>query len=406
MKKLSWFAFFLIFSAACLNDPDCFQLHNNVLGITFRVIGTGQGDSVQLKMLNEAGEDKDIIVTSLSTNLNYFEEQAVIPFRGPEKSNILDLGYTVKNQFISEECGSSFELSDLRILQHNFDSARVVSSTPTKTGGTNIEIYRCPETDTLVVDFYQLYATTNGITVTNRRSAFISHPFDTVTANFSAKPVYLDRGAARLKLPVDTTANRTKYTFVSGGVSDNLIVGYDRVTERLYRPCGKQTFIRNLTYEGHTFDSVSYGLNADDEPVRSLQDPHITNIRVFDCPKTNLMQVGFRRGTAAAQVTLKSITADHFQGNLLDTIETRATIALPVDLTSSGSTFYIKYQNDTIDTLRVNYIRSDIELFNACDDPVISNLQEAQNLPDNISVLPAQTRLQFPPVTNVEISVD
>lgn len=405
MKRFSWFAFFAIFSAACLDDPDCFQLDNNVLGITFRVIGTGQGDSVRIENLNEAGEIEDIVVTSITTNLNYFKEEEVIEFRGPEQTNALRFSYTVKNQFISEDCGSSFELSDLRILQHNFDSARVVSSTPTKTGGTNIEIYRCPETDTLVIDFNQLYATTNGITVTNRRSAFISHPFETVTTNRFPKPVYAGR-AARLKLPVDTTENEITYKFIFEGIEDSLVLSYDRVREKLYRPCGIQTFIRNLTYEGHTFDSVSFGLNADDEPVRSLQDPHITNIRVFDCPKTNLMQVGFKRGTASAPVTIKSITADHFEGKLLKDPITTATLQLPVDLASDRSIFYIQYQDDTMDTLNVSYIRSDIRLFNACENPVVSNLQEVQNLPDNITVVPAQTRLQFPPVTNVEISVD
>ena len=49
MKKLGWFAFFLVFFASCLDDPDCYQLHNDIVGVTFRVMGTGKGDSVLVK---------------------------------------------------------------------------------------------------------------------------------------------------------------------------------------------------------------------------------------------------------------------------------------------------------------------------------------------------------------------
>src|SRR5688500_1709659 len=178
MKKLSWFAFFLVFSASCLDDPDCYQLHNDVIGVTFRVIGTGQGDSVLLRNFINQGED--VILTSFNATINYFQEQGEFNFEGEDENHFIAFGYTVKNQFISEDCGSSFVLSDLHILKHDFDSARVINSVPTKGAGTNIEIYRCPETDTLTINFNQLYATTNGITVTNRRSAFVSHPFESI----------------------------------------------------------------------------------------------------------------------------------------------------------------------------------------------------------------------------------
>jgi hypothetical protein len=404
MKKLGWFAFFVIFSASCLDDPDCYQLHNDVIGVTFRVIGTGQGDSVLLRNFITQGEDA--VITSFNATLNYFEEQGAINFQGEKENHFLEFGYTVKNQFVSEDCGSSFILSDLHVRKHNFDSVRVVSSTPTKGAGTNIEIYRCPETDTLVINFNQLYSTTNGITVSNRRSAFVSHPFESIAFKSANKDFSGDIEPVRsatIHLPVDTTKNETTYKFITSDGEDSLKVSYDRVTDALYRPCGVQTFIRNLTLGDHTFDSVSYGLNANQEPVRSLQDPHIANVRVFDCPKTNQMQVAFRRGTAAAQVTIKSITADHIPENMYKEPFTGAQVVLPLDLASNVSTFYIQYADDTIDTLSVQYAQSNLRFFRTCEDPIIVGLREVQDLP-NIEV--PQTTLQFPAVTNVQITVD
>ena len=401
MKKLSWFVIFLVLMASCLDDPDCFQLHNDVVGVTFRVIGTGQGDSVLLKNFVNQGENT--IITSFNAKLNYFKEQEVFNFEGEKENHYLEFGYTVKNQFISEDCGSSFEFSDLHILKHDFDSVRILSSTPTKGQGTNIEIYRCPSTDTLTIDFNQLYVNTTGVTISNRRSAFISHPFDFITD--SIKTVF-SGSAATVKLPVHLDKNQTTFIFKTDVAQDTLVVTYNSVTEKRYRPCGIQTFVSNLRYGNNTFDSVSYGLNSLGEPLRSLQDPHVANLRIFDCPKTNLLQVGFKSSANVAQtVTLKSITADHLTDSLLtDPLATNA-IILPVDLNSNVSTFYIQYEDDTIDTLSVQYEKSPLTLFNACKNPIIMNVREALEDPD-IAVLPTSTTLQFPPVTNVEITVN
>jgi hypothetical protein len=396
MKKLSWFVIFLVLMASCLDDPDCFQLHNDVVGVTFRVIGTGQGDSVLLK--NNQGENT--IITSFNAKLNYFKEQEVFNFEGEKENHYLEFGYTVKNQFISEDCGSSFELSDLHILKHDFDSVRILNSTPTKGQGTNIEIYRCPSTDTLTINFNQLYVNATATAISNRRSAFISHPFDFISD--SIKTVFSGR-AATVKLPVHLDKKQSTFIFKTAVRQDTLVVTYNTVTEKRYRPCGTQTFVSNLRYGANTFDSVSYGLNSLDEPVRTLQDPHIANLRIFDCPKTNLLQVEFKSSENVAQtVTIKSIKADHFTSDLPP--DTTNAVVLPVDLNSNTSTFYIQYEDDTIDTLRVQYVKSPLTLFHACKNPILTNLSEVGDDPD-VSVLPTRTTLQFPPVTNVEIII-
>jgi hypothetical protein len=391
----------MILTASCLDEPDCYQLHNDVLGVTFRVIGTGAGDSVLFKNFLNGGKDQ--VITSFNVKLNYFTEEGVLDFERIEGTNFLQFGYTVKNQFISEECGSSFELSNLHILAHDFDSARIFNATPSKTGGTNIEVYRCPETDTLMLVFNQLSATTNGVTIANRTSGFISHQFDSILLDGSGS-VFSGR-AATVKLPVYLDKNEVKYFFKTDAGEDSLTITYDRVTEERYRACGIQTFVNNLEIVQHSFDSINFSLDSNDEPVRALLDPQIANLRIYDCPKTNLLQVAFLKGTAAQTVTIKSIKADHVSGDLLDTVRSVSSIVLPVDLNADVSNFYIQYQDDTIDTLSVRYTRTGLTLFNACGDSVVTGLSEVTDQP-NVQVVANRGTLQFPPVTNVQITVD
>src|SRR5688500_2522809 len=105
MKKLGWFSFFLVFFASCLDDPDCYQLDNDIVGVTFRVMGTGKGDSVLVKNFST---DKFEYGPSFNYQINYFVEngQFDFEFEGKTEPNFLSFGYTVQNQFISEDCGS------------------------------------------------------------------------------------------------------------------------------------------------------------------------------------------------------------------------------------------------------------------------------------------------------------
>ena len=400
MKKLGWFSFFLLLFASCLDDPDCYQLHNDFVGVTFRVMGTGKGDSVFVKNFSTGEFEHQ---PSYLYQINYFVEEGTFAFVAPDKSNFLSFGYRVKNQFISEDCGSAFVLSDLRILEHDLDSARVINATPSKGAGTNIEIYRCPETDTMTIDFNQLFATSDGVIITNKNSRYVSHQFDSITTDFSGL-VFTGRGTT-INLPVDTTKNKTTFTFYAGEATDTLVVTYNLVTEQRYRPCEIQTFVNELAIKEHTFDSISFGLNANDEAARTLEDPHIANLRVFDCPSTNLLYVNFVSNGAPKSVTIKRITADHFAENLLTEPRTATDVLLPVDLLSNASTFYIQYDNDTMDTLRVEYALTELTLFDSCPDPVINSLSEVPDVP-NIRVIPNATVLKIPPAPNVEITVD
>src|SRR6187431_2998643 len=46
MKKAHWFIIFLLFAISCLDEPDCFRLNNNIIGIAFKKMYDGKADTV------------------------------------------------------------------------------------------------------------------------------------------------------------------------------------------------------------------------------------------------------------------------------------------------------------------------------------------------------------------------
>lgn len=391
-------------TAACLDEPDCYQLHNDYVGFTFRVIGTGQGDSVFIRKIGDSIINEAI--TSFNRRLNYFQQEGLLFFESSGiESNMLDtlsFDYSVRNQYISEECGSSFNMSDLRILNHTFDSARVVSSTPSKGGGTHIEIYRCPETDTVAITFSELFATTNGLVVSNPQNRYVSKPFDSI--RFQDRKIQNSVRAATVKLPVDMYKLQTRYVFFREERRDTIELSYILTTETRYQACGEQTFASNLLIQKNTFDSLSFGLGPNDEPIRNVQDPQNESFRVFDCPPTNLMTIAFRTAAyaAARTVKIKSITRDGEAEALSGPQELNA-IVVPVDMNTNESTFRITYDDNTTDVFTVRYSKSSIRFFEACPDPILTDLVEATDVP-NVRIVQGGNVLQYPSQTNVQIS--
>ncbi len=110
----------------------------------------------------------------LPIKLNYLATSMNLDFTGEDiGTKTVHLDYRVQTQFVSEDCGSRFILSDLQAPwnRSDFDSVRVVSSIPgSAAGGVNIEIYRCPEPEFIGVAFYQLYMEGETVAPANRRS--------------------------------------------------------------------------------------------------------------------------------------------------------------------------------------------------------------------------------------------
>jgi hypothetical protein len=133
-----------IAGAACLDDPECFALNNNQVGITFKDAVTAAAKSVEgISVL----ADTVVLIESTTASkivvpLNFYTDNTRYTIFLLDSSYSLTLGYRSQSQFVSQECGQRYVISDLFVESHSFDSVRVVSARPGKDrNASNIEIF-------------------------------------------------------------------------------------------------------------------------------------------------------------------------------------------------------------------------------------------------------------------------
>jgi hypothetical protein len=132
--------------SACLDEPDCFRLDNYYIGIAFKKLADSTADTVGFTTLRVEAPPLIFTGDTLSKiflRVNQFQNETAFFFDNPDTTRVLRLGYSSKPQFVSEDCGERFVLTDLRILQYSFDSVRVLNNTPSsEPGNINIEIFQ------------------------------------------------------------------------------------------------------------------------------------------------------------------------------------------------------------------------------------------------------------------------
>jgi len=410
MKKATWFIFFLVLAVSCLDDPDCYQLNNNLIGITFRVMGSTTVDTVAFLGVDIDGSDSTfisepdisyILATGVPLPLNYTRDETDITFRFLGGGvYAMKLGYQSRTQFVSEDCGSRYELSDLAVLAYDFDSARVVDSSPGKTASSNVEVFRCPVTDIVTMSFRDLY-----ISGTTGTSKFASVPLVNITADYTGDSFYQNSRTATVYLPVDISKEQTSFVFhYQNGESKEITLNYRKTTEIRYKQCGSQTFIDSLTIsDSYSFDSASLVV-VSKKTKNVLLDPHETNVYLYECPQTNLAKINFRTRTSSTTsrtdtVLLKSVKADATE---LYTNISATSITVPVNPGASSTTFTIEYTNNPTEIITLNYTRRTATLFERCGPQTLfSDLTEGTDI-ENVTIL-ATDSLQYPPVSNLEI---
>lgn len=143
-------AFFVIFlvAGACLDEPDCYLLNNNVVGIAFKQLADPAKDAeVDLKAMGSLTPPllffTDTSLTRLTLPLNYLEDETIYFFVTGSDTSLLRLGYRSQAQFVSEDCGERYFLTQLRVVEHDFDSVRLITDFPARQGGTlHLQIFR------------------------------------------------------------------------------------------------------------------------------------------------------------------------------------------------------------------------------------------------------------------------
>lgn len=147
VKKVFCILIIAMMATACLDEPDCYQLNNYIVGISFKKLVDSSQDTVAFLSLGTVEPlqqfYRDTTLTRLFLSLNYFVDETTFFFETADSVRLLRLGYVSQAQFVSEDCGEKFVLSKLRVLEHSFDSVRLVLDTPTKEAGvTQIEIFQ------------------------------------------------------------------------------------------------------------------------------------------------------------------------------------------------------------------------------------------------------------------------
>jgi hypothetical protein len=147
IKNSPWFLFILLLTAACLDEPDCFRLNNDLIGVSFKKLTDSRTDTVAFTRIGTVEPALlfyvDTTISRLVLPLNYFQDETIFLFESEDTLRMLRLGYVSQAQFVSENCGEKFVLSSLRVLEHSFDSVRLLRDVPTADGGaTHIEIFQ------------------------------------------------------------------------------------------------------------------------------------------------------------------------------------------------------------------------------------------------------------------------
>lgn len=146
IKKSIWFLLVVLMGSACLDEPDCFSLNNYIIGISFKKLSDSTQDTARFTSISveePAILFEDDTISKINLPLNYFENETTFLFDNPERPHFLRLGYISQVQLVSENCGERFVLSNLEVLEHSFDSVRVISRDPAREGGTtHLEIFQ------------------------------------------------------------------------------------------------------------------------------------------------------------------------------------------------------------------------------------------------------------------------
>ncbi|MEO7990520.1 MAG: hypothetical protein ABI663_13325 [Chryseolinea sp.] len=413
LKKSSWFLFFGAMAISCLDQPDCFRLNSDQIGVSFKVLGTNKADVIGVYGMEINGVDSTFYpytyLSSLLIDLNYLANQTGVTISGDKVSGSMLLKYLSQAQFVSDECGPRYILSNLTIDQQaGFDSIRLVTNQVNNPPYINIEIYRCPTTNLVKLDFYQLYIATNG----KKSSQLLSVNVDNIIATYSGEMFYQDSTTNTVTLPINLNTGSSDFNMSIGGKLNTLSLAYTLTDEERYNVCPLATYASGLSASSVEFDSVSIAI-VDKKAVDAPQDPATTNVLIFQCPKTNLMKVYFKtekvEGTfVSATVTFNKITNNfssdkYYEGKAISTVE------LPINESALNAEYYFDFKVKDgdpalIDTLSVSYEPFGKTIFNACAvQNVYDNLKATSPniLPSNILV--PKDSLQFPSITNIEI---
>jgi len=388
----------LIFLGSCFENPDCLGLRNNLVGISFKKLFDGQPDTVGFFGISVSGSDSTffpLTATSwMALPLNNSSKEETITFNSTQGLFTMSVNYEAQTQFEDVECGPRIILSNLGVTGHDFDSLRTINPTPfstaTSPSDTNIEVYRCPYTNFFKLGFRQWLADDNA------DGTPLEEPLNGVSVDYLPSVFYAGEELSSVVLPLNLNNAVTQVTIDHAiyGLS-NLSVTYARQPVELFNVCGSQTLLSNLqVFGGASYDKLT--LTKD-----SITDPPSTNVLLFRCPKTNLIELQLQNAAGedasfSIDRVTTSYTAEEFFNN-----ETTSVLVLPLDENSDQTDFTIHFEAGPRE-IHFGYLRTMQTFHEQCDQTIFSSLEILFSDFSSPPVIVSDS-VQFPTVANVEI---
>jgi hypothetical protein len=272
MKKFFWMAFFFLAMGSCLDEPDCVDMTNGVIGIAFKKMFDGKADTIVFVGVQSPESDSIFYqftrATAIELPLNPYATQTSYTLEGVYDANLLEMDYVNRQtQFLSEDCGTRHVFSDLEFANYDFDSIKIVTNALTSTVQTNLEVYRCPRTNLAKVNFRQLVGP-NEVADT----VYLNN----ISVNFVTVFFIPNDTLSTINLPLNQDAPSTTFTFdFKDGSSRTLTLTYTRTDWNEFQTwCGTQTLFSGLIFGASDFTDTE--LRND-----SIQDPPRTNVAIF-----------------------------------------------------------------------------------------------------------------------------
>jgi hypothetical protein len=410
MKKAHWFIIFLFFAISCLDEPDCFRLNNNIIGIAFKKMYDGKADTIRFFNLQAlAAPDITFIdpATSYASEvyvpLDFFTRETDFTLEALYDIHHLRFGYDVKTQFVSEDCGARYVLNGLSLLQHDYDSIHLVSTTPTSSAaGVHLQVYRCPRTNFMKFTFRQLQG---------EASEALTPKINSISPDYMGA-IFVDTTLNAVNLPLNPGANQVRFGFDFKDYGSNFVtVQYTRRAWD-YQPnyCGDRhlQFFAKLDIgekdEGFDFDSLIVVKD-------SLRDPPVTNIVAYRCPDIGFMRVSFRTPSAPVVAdSLKVVKLTDDKGTVFYQNVNLSIFTLPLisDAGITSTEFTFELQGGTVKKLKINYTQDSKQVFKACGVQTTFNALSIESTdfsskPGTPTSTPKVDHTTFPILTNFEI---
>lgn len=272
IKKFFWIVFLFLGTGSCLDEPDCVNMNNGFVGISFKKMFDNKADTVVFIGIQSPESDSIFYsytrATAISLPLNSFATQTRYDMEGVYGSKFVELGYVNKStQYVSEDCGVRYVFSDLKLLGHNFDSVKVITTDLFSTVQPNLEAYRCPRTNLVKIAFRQLIGPTE-----RADTVFLN----TISADYPTQFYIPEDTLSTLNLPLNQNSSSTTFYFgFKDGSSRSITFNYTRTSwDEFDTWCGSLTRFSELSSTVYDFNDVQ--IRKD-----SAQDPPVTNAAIF-----------------------------------------------------------------------------------------------------------------------------